>query len=130
MLGSIPIPLQLSSQQYNLYLYDAKKFIDINCFHLLYNEMLKRQTGSWVIQGVELLGHWFGSQLFPVLFKWLISSVFQITACKTTLTLFVLCIKAEIGTTHPADYTYCPTQQVSILFGASNMTGYQYSERQ
>lgn len=51
--------------------------------------------------GVELLGHRFGSQLFPVLFKWFILSVSQITACKI-VALFVSCVKAETGTTHPA----------------------------
>lgn len=59
------------------------------------------EANSWVMLGVELLGHRFGSQLFPVLFKWFILSVSQKTACKI-VALFVSCVKAETGTTHPA----------------------------
>lgn len=45
--------------------------------------------------------------------------MFQITACTTILTLFLLCIKVERGTIYLAEYTYCLTQQVSIFFGVS-----------
>lgn len=76
-------------------------------------------TDSWVMRGVELGRYGFRSQLFPILSQWLKPSVFQIAASTTVLTLFLLRIKVEIGTIYLAEYTYCLTQQVSILFGAS-----------